>query len=105
MIRGSIQGIKTVILILDFRSIRHRETDLAKTPHDIVRHLRERVELSNHWPAAWQAEVGRLFWQCRFQFQLRPPMPKRFFYLRLRFVDQFANRGTFLLREGAKLLQ
>src|SRR5579863_8663164 len=46
MIGGGVERVETMILVLDFRSVRHRKTDFAEGADDVVGHLGEGMQFA-----------------------------------------------------------
>src|SRR5437588_11740277 len=105
MVCRRVQCIETMVFILDLRPIRNGEADFAKTADDVLRNLRERMQLAQCTAPSWQREVGGFLGQYSFEFQLAAPTGQRRFELTFGDIDCLASSRFFLFGQGAELLQ
>src|SRR5437879_13759956 len=92
-----------MVLILDLRPVGDRETDLAKGADNLVRYLRERMELAERAAAARQGEINGFLGQGGFQFQFGPAIRERDFQFKLGRLDQLPGGRLFVLAQRAKV--
>ena len=103
MVGGRVQRVETMIFVLDLRAVGDGKTDLAKTAHNVLRHLRQRMQFAERAAAAGQREIGRLLGQRGFEFEFGAALGERGFQFHLGLVDEFAGGGFFFLGQSAKL--
>src|SRR5436309_13895089 len=103
MVRGRVERIETMVLVLDFRPVSDGESDLAKAAHDVVGDLGERVKVPEHATAAGQGEVCRFLGQSGLSFDFVATARESRLKFKLRLIDQSAGSGTILLRQGTEL--
>jgi hypothetical protein len=58
--RRGVQGIETMVVILDLRAVGHGEPDLAEGTDDVLGDLRERMEFSEGSATSGQGEIDRM---------------------------------------------
>ena len=52
MVGGRVQGVEAMIFVLDFRPVGDGEANLAKTAHDVFRHLGQRMKFAQRHDGA-----------------------------------------------------
>src|SRR5438046_7624411 len=103
MVRGRVERVETMVLVLDFRPLSDGESDLAKAAHDVVGDLGERMKFAERATAAGQGEVGRFLGQGGLSFDFLATARESGLEFKLRLIDQSAGSGTVLLRQGTEL--
>src|SRR5439155_3091385 len=103
MVRGRVERVETMVLVLDFRPLSDGESDLAKAAHDVVGDLGERMKVAERATAAGQGEVGRFLGQGGLSFDFLATARESGLEFKLRLIDQSAGSGTVLLRQGTEL--
>ena len=58
MVSWRVEGVEAMVFILHLRSIGNDEANLAEAAHDVLGHLRERVQFADGAAAPRQGEVG-----------------------------------------------
>ena len=97
MIGRRVQGIKTMVLILNLRPVRHHKAELAKALHDILCHLSKRMKLPQAQPPARRGEIRGLCWGRRSQFNPIPGGLKRRLELAFGRIDGLAGKRPLFL--------
>src|ERR1035437_1582415 len=97
MVGGRVQGVETVILVLDLGTVCDYEPDLAKTADDVLSNLRERMELADDSAAPGQSEIRGFLGQGGFEFELAAALGQGGFERDLGAVDGLACGGFLFL--------
>ena len=105
MIRRRVQRVEAMIFVFNFRPVSDDETDLAKTPDNILGHLGEGMQFAQRAAASWQGKISWLLRQRRFEFQFHASLGQGGFQFGFDDVNQFARCGFFLFGQGAELFQ
>src|SRR5436189_6439568 len=103
MIGGRIEGVETMIFVLDLRSIGNDEPNLAEAAHDVVGDLRKRVQLAERAAATGQGEAGGFLRERGLEFELFAARDQSRLEVDFRLVTQFAGGKAVFLRPTAEL--
>src|SRR2546426_938042 len=99
MIGRCVERVKTMILVLDLRTVRDNKADLPETPHDVVGYLRQWMKFPDGATTSGQSEVGWFLEKRPFEFDFLAPRLQGSLQFDLGLVDQLACGRTVLFRQ------